>query len=145
MGSRPDKLTRAGILSRVTIDQNGCWIWRGKRRTKGGYATYQNTTAHRFVYKQLVGDVRADWDVDHLCRVRDCVNPEHLEAVTRRENLMRGNTRTAQRAAQTHCVHGHEFTPQNTYIKRNGCRACRKCHSRAVIQSKQRKRAKEPG
>ncbi|NED52837.1 HNH endonuclease, partial [Micromonospora aurantiaca] len=63
---------------------------------------------------------------DHLCRNRACVNVTHLEIVTNRINILRGETLQAANAAKTHCIRGHEFTPENTYVK-NGGRDCRTC------------------
>lgn len=108
-----------------------CWEWQAGKGTNG-YGLMRvdgrQTAAHRFAYQLYVGPIPEGLDLDHLCRNRGCVNPGHLEPVTRRENLMRGETITARKAAQTHCIHGHEFTPENT--GRNsvtGTRRCRAC------------------
>jgi hypothetical protein len=77
---------------------------------------------------RYVGKIPEGLQIDHLCRVRECANPAHLEAVTCRENLLRGDTVTAHNANKTHCVNGHEYTPENTAITRDGCRRCRICH-----------------
>ncbi len=96
-----------------------CWLWTGATTgPKHNYGhcwfdrRYQG--AHRVSYQLLVGPIPSGLDIDHLCRVRLCVNPAHLEAVTRRENLLRGNTIIARCAAVTHCPRGHEYTPENT-------------------------------
>lgn len=79
------------------IDANGCWLWK-LRRDRGGYGRTKvscggnNGLAHRVSYQQSVGTIPAGLDLDHLCRVRACINPEHLEPVTRQVNVLRGNT-----------------------------------------------------
>lgn len=117
-------------------DPGGCWLWTASTRNGYGQFWAGNRTAsghprmdyaHRFAYEWLVGPIPPELELDHLCRVRLCVNPDHLEPVSHRENLLRGETQTAKRAAQTHCIHGHAFTEENTYVKRNGTRACRTC------------------
>jgi hypothetical protein len=123
------------------IDESGeCWLWTGAK-TKGGYANFtvyprRTCYAHRASYEHFVGPIPEGLFIDHLCRVRHCVNPAHLEAVTMRENLLRSPvTMTSRNAARTHCNHGHEFTPENTYWK-SGWRSCRRCH----LDRDQRKR-----
>ncbi len=120
------------------VDRNGpllspylgpCWLWTG-RLNRGGYGVGYADRAvrvHRWAYELLHGPIPDGLDIDHLCRVRRCVNPAHLEAVTRRENLRRGNGVGAQHAKQTHCVHGHAFDEANTYWRRDGSRDCRAC------------------
>jgi len=132
-----------GMLDFICVADNGCWEWQ-LGLTKGGYGTYRNTTAHRWVYEQLVGSIPAGLQLDHLCRVRHCVNPDHVEPVTPRENLMRGETLTAARAVQTHCIHGHEFTLENTRVKPNGCRECKTCHRNQSREYGRRKRRAQP-
>ena len=107
-----------------------CWEWVGAAGGKGEhrYGVFQNTTAHRWNYARIHGDP-GDLVVDHLCGNKMCVNPDHLEAVTQRENLLRSpNTLNSKNAAKTHCKDGHEFTEENTYISpTNGQRVCRTC------------------
>jgi hypothetical protein len=82
--------------------------------------------------------------IDHLCRVPLCVNPEHLEPVTLRENILRGESLSARRARQTHCKHGHEFTAANTYVTVKGqryCRACDRIRHRRYWQVEKERRA----
>src|SRR5690349_9784178 len=81
---------------------------------------------HRVAYERLVGPIPDGLALDHLCRVRHCINPDHLEPVTWRENILRGASEVARLAARTACSKGHEFTPENTRIN-NGARACRRC------------------
>ena len=78
-------------------------------------------------YIYAVGEIPDGLSIDHLCRNRRCCNPAHLEAVTNRENLLRGPTTQASRnAVKTHCINGHEFTEANTYYRKDG-RTCRTC------------------
>lgn len=127
---------RERIMGRIIQSADGCWLWTGALNWGGYGAVVRGTRpnqrrwmAHRFVYEIFVGPIPEGLDIDHLCRVRHCVNPDHLEPVTRRENLLRGQTVTAMRAAQTHCVNGHEFTTQNTYRYSDGTRKCRACRA----------------
>jgi hypothetical protein len=110
-----------------------CWTFRGALVNGYGYThvvdapgKYRTAFAHRVVYEELVGPVPTGKDLDHLCRNRACVNPDHLQPVSRRENLLRGQTIVARQVRRTHCPRGHEYT-ENTYLYRNMryCRACR--------------------
>jgi hypothetical protein len=124
----------------------GCWIWTGAKRGRMGHGHCQwrgrMKGAHIVAYELLVGLVPDGLDLDHTCRNPACVNPAHLEPVTHRENvIVRGTGPFAQRARQTHCLRGHEFTPENTYIhKSRGVRVCRKCHAARVRAAYKKKR-----
>ncbi len=107
-----------------------CWLWIGRKNWRGyGEISIKNQfkKAHRFAYEFFIGPIPEGLEIDHLCRVRDCVNPEHLEAVTHRENVMRGNSPSANAASKTHCPQGHPYDEANTLIGRNGWRYCREC------------------
>ena len=114
----------------VRVRSNGCWQWVGSREAKG-YGRFwlngKHRKAHRVAYELMVGPIPAGYTIDHLCRNRDCVRPSHLDPVTNRENVLRGEGVTANHARQTHCTNGHEFTPENTYIRPRGQRSCREC------------------
>ncbi len=114
------------------VDQNGpggCWLWTASldRLVYGRFRAEGNAiSAHRFSYALLVGELVPGLDLDHLCGVRRCVNPSHLEQVTHAENVRRGNTGIANRS-KTHCKRDHEFTPENTRLDKRGSRTCLTC------------------
>lgn len=109
---------------------DGCWAWVGAR-SDTGYGSFQvnahRVGPHRFSYELLVGPIPKGLTIDHLCRNRLCVNPNHLEVTTMRDNTLRGNSITAQAARKTHCPAGHPYDLFNTYQDRDG-RHCRACH-----------------
>lgn len=111
------------------VEEGECWLFQGSLDKDGyGLTTYDRRTqrAHRLAYKVTVGDIPARLVLDHLCRVRQCINPAHLEPVTSKENLMRGETHARRNADKTHCKHGHEFTEENTLVT-DTQRYCRQC------------------
>ncbi len=108
-----------------------CWLWRGCL-SKYGYGHFcangrKNTFVHRYSFTLHGGQMIDGLQIDHLCRVRNCVNPQHLELVTRRMNLLRGESPSGQNARKSHCGKGHPFSGDNLYIFPNGDRACRQC------------------
>lgn len=116
----------------------GCWLWTANI-DPGGYGTFQARNhqrwyAHRWSYTYHVGPIPGGLQLDHLCRVRHCVNPAHLEPVTPRENTRRGVSAPAVNAAREACIHGHEFTPDNTIVRitKSGRqeRCCKTCQYR---------------
>lgn len=131
------------IIRRSILDPNGCWIWQGALDRDGyGQLKYRDQPnvpstqmrAHRASYLAFVGPIMGDLTIDHLCRVRRCVNPTHLEAVTSRENILRGVSRSAVNARKTRCSEGHEFEPKwnptlGTWHRY--CRLCRNAYMRA--------------
>lgn len=117
------------------VDKAGaCWEWTGTK-SPNGYGTFKirNTDplyAHRISYEAIVGPIPDGLHIDHLCRNRGCVNPAHMEPVTSKVNNLRGESIAAKNARKTHCHRGHEFTPENTWLrvgKRGPCRECRTC------------------
>ncbi len=107
----------------------GCWLWTGAKSRGYGqlYDGARMRQAHTLSYEMHVGPVPDGLQLDHLCRVRHCVNPAHLEPVTCRENLLRGDTPSARNLAKTHCPQGHPYDEPNTQRKPDGRRACRAC------------------
>ena len=108
-----------------------CWLWTGGI-DKDGYGKFwwhgQTGRAHRWVYGFCVGPIPDGLQIDHLCRVPRCVNPDHLEAVTGRVNVMRSPIAPAAiNARKTHCQRGHPFDEANTYVNPLGQRECRIC------------------
>lgn len=106
-----------------------CWLWTAGKNSKGYGIFYLSKpsspqiVAHRYSYGQLIPE---GLTIDHLCRNKACVNPSHLEVVTMRVNILRGNGVTAQEAKTTHCPRGHPYDLLNTYIWQ-GERHCRTC------------------
>lgn len=106
-----------------------CWLWTGSHQGDGYgrfYAQRKMQSAHRYSYELHVGPIPAGLQIDHLCRVPGCVNPAHLEAVTPRENTLRGQGITAVQARRTHCPKGHPYDEENTRLngRKRFCRAC---------------------
>lgn len=121
------------ILASVCKNDDGCWVWTGPKVRRGGYGALavkgRTAVAHRLAYEEFVGPIPEGLQLDHLCRVTLCCNPEHLEPVTPRENSLRSESLPAINARKTHCIHGHEFNTENTYWRRDrpGCRQCKAC------------------
>jgi hypothetical protein len=113
-----------------------CWLWTGSGNQRGyGQVFWKRgdeshsymRLSHIVAYELVVGTVPDGKELDHLCHNRRCVRPDHLEPVTHRENLLRGNTFASAKSRQTHCIHGHAFDAENTRIESNGTRRCRAC------------------
>lgn len=123
-----------------------CWFWAAYVSSYG-YGLFRDNLkdkmvpAHRWGYEMFHGTVDADLDMDHLCRVRHCVNPRHLEPVTRQVNILRGETFQARNAAVTACPKGHDYDDVNTVRDKQGRRRCRTCVNTAGREYMRRKRA----
>lgn len=124
--------------AKYIVRDDGCWIWTACIGSDGyGHFWADNRVqgAHRVAYKHHVGHVSDDLQLDHLCRIRSCVNPFHLEPVTPKVNTLRGVGQGAKNAVKTHCKHGHPFTEENIYRRKDGrgkqCRTCMRRDRRA--------------
>ena len=120
------------------VDRRGpaeCWPWLSGHQNFG-YGCFRlglsSVPAHRVAYEIINGKIPVGLEIDHLCRNTNCVNPSHLEAVTHRENILRGNSPMARAAKVTCCPKGHPYDDDNTIIKKlkNGrygreCRICK--------------------
>jgi hypothetical protein len=123
---------------KVELSNDGCWIWKGSLWDGYGYFSVgsgRHVLAHKWFWEQLNGLVPKGFELDHLCRVRGCVNPAHLEAVTHRMNMLRSPIQiTSICSAKTHCKRGHEFTESNTMMY-DGKRLCKTCKNQYARDS----------
>jgi hypothetical protein len=137
------------FANKVALTDAGCLVWLAGL-AGAGYGHFHTTQtaqekardvyAHRWSYEHHVGPIPDGLHLDHLCRNPACVNPDHLEPVSQRENTMRGTGFSARNAAKTRCDHGHRFTAENTYVDREGYRHCRTCR-RAADRRRQPRRS----
>jgi hypothetical protein len=114
--------------SKVEVTES-CWVWRGVKTTHGYGAfglNYKIYRAHKISYELINGKIMCGLVLDHLCRNKLCVNPDHLEPVTVRENTMRGVGVTAKNAKKKYCKNNHPLFGDNSYVS-SGARRCRKC------------------
>ena len=145
-----DKRLPERFWSKVQVNADtGCWEWTAATNP-AGYGKLRMSKprrlehAHRLAYETLVHPIRNGLHCDHLCRVRHCVNPAHIEPVTMRENLVRGKPGQEVCAAlqrnKTHCPRGHAYSSENTSVRR-GSRTCRTCAKVASRRSAAKRRS----
>jgi hypothetical protein len=145
------------FFKRVSPEPNsGCWLWTGNA-IPAGYGQFRvgsmadgsrrYVMAHRFSFEAAKGAIPKGMCLDHLCRMPLCVNPDHLEPVTRGENVRRGLTGNPEtnggarhNRSKTHCPKGHPYNPENTYVNRLGHRSCRACQRAAQLRYQQGKK-----
>lgn len=149
---RPHAEPEAERFWRQVYKTGDCWNWLGARNVSGygKFWTIDGRTVrpHRWAYEHEVGPIPDGLQLDHLCRNRGCVRPDHLEAVTSKVNTSRGGN-----AQKTHCRNGHEYTPENTYQippcpsvphGGRGCKTCRAAHVAKYAAKQKAKRASAP-
>ena len=126
-------VNRNGPVSEFRPDLGPCWKWAHHIQNKGyGVIAYQGGTrlAHVFSWELVNGPVPEGLELDHLCRVRDCCNPSHLEPVTHRENMLRSLAPVFVAHRSGKCIRGHLMTPENSQVRKNGRRYCRACQNK---------------
>jgi hypothetical protein len=141
---RPEDIERFECKIQKTED---CWFWTASQ-TKAGYGQFSINNypylAHRVAYELYKGSIPEGKVIDHLCRTPSCVNPEHIEAVSQRVNTYRGISPDAGMMKKNFCPHGHEYTPENTYIgttQYGTARKCRACRRNQMRKHKAKKRS----
>lgn len=143
MSKHDEKLLERLIgLTEIT---DTCWLWYGCKN-QGGYGqiSIKNIPrlAHRITYEIFKGDIPRGLEIDHLCRVRNCINPDHLESVTKTENNRRAQPFRA--SLYTHSCGDRHLKGDNLYISPNGDRNCRECNLKSVLKYQRKKVARNP-
>ena len=140
-------VNKCGPISASRPELGPCWLWKlSVNKKRGGYGQFRlgrrTLRAHIVAYRLAGKSIPDGLDLDHLCRIPRCVNPMHLEPVTRGENTRRGMAPSAIRSRENRCGQGHEFTPQNTITRKNrpGKRECRECENAAQRRRHQAQR-----
>lgn len=131
---------------------DGCWLWTGAR-SAFGHGHFQPVTtgpnrspvpAHRWSFEELVGPVPSGAIVMHRCDNPPCVNPAHLRVGTQADNIRDCVSKGRHpNAEKTMCIHGHPYTPENTYRRRNGKRYCRECQLKSILRVQKARRARQ--
>jgi HNH endonuclease len=138
-----DARTVARFIAKVRFTET-CWVWVASKNRDGyGFfyvgGAHNMVGAHRVAWMLFRGPIPDEMTIDHLCRVRCCVNPAHMEVVDRVTNVMRGSGCCVRNAAKTHCDRGHELAGANLYLFR-GQRFCRACHRINTAAHRRRRR-----
>lgn len=130
MGSNRPKTRSEALLARVNTSEEH-WMWTGTVLEGYGIFNWKDSKmkAHRAVYELLEGPIPDGLELDHLCEITLCVRPSHLEAVTHRVNVLRGQSPPAKNLRKTHCERGHLYTPETAYERPGGGRRCRICRN----------------
>lgn len=144
------RINKLGPIPSHMPGRGHCWVWSGSIQPSNGgdYGRiYRNGTAvsaHKWMWQRFMGPLPEGKTLDHLCRNTLCVNPDHLEPVTMRENILRGTNPAAVQAQMTHCKAGHPLSGENFRIAKNGQRMCRECRRRWERERKARLKAARP-
>lgn len=134
------------ILPRLEpIGESGCLVWSGAISTSGyGVVSIAQRMryVHRLMWVHTHGEIPKGLVIDHLCRVRCCANVAHMEVTSHKTNILRGSGASATHAKQSHCVYGHEFSEDNTWVSKSGARRCRTCNRINARKMKLKQREK---
>ncbi len=135
---------RERFMSFVSIQPSGCWLWAGRLDPDYGRFTVHGVTIRcpRAAWLVLRGPIPDGFEPDHLCRLKPCVNPDHMELVTHLENIRRGDA-GKHLSDRTHCPQGHPYDEANTYLNPNGSRKCRICRAAMNIRKRRREGRRE--
>lgn len=119
------------LQANIKVDKHtNCWVWMAWR-SHDGYGRMRlgkkKPFVHRVMYELIKGKIKLGLFIDHLCRNRACCNPDHLEPVTLKVNILRGDSFSAQKARQTHCKYNHPLSGDNLVITKDGHRHCKIC------------------
>lgn len=141
MTPEPTPRDMCRFWDKVSPEPNsGCWLWDGATTNSYGefYFHRRILIAHRFAYRVLRGPIPGGLQLDHLCRVRCCVNPDHLEIVTQQENIKRGDA-GKNVLNKTHCPQGHPYSGEHLGVGWKGVRICRTCRSKQQKEYRKRR------
>lgn len=120
------------FFNKIEVDANGCWLWIAYL-DRDGYGRFRDAKskkvyAHRFSYEYFCGLIQEGMVIDHICRVRNCVNPKHLRCVSVRDNVLKNSrSKQALNKVKTVCKNGHSFNSENTGTDKRGDRYCKQC------------------